>query len=139
MVITRYILIVVLGLCTLSCRKDRDFLTDKWKLETITVKENQGKEEQAEWEYKADSIYFNFQTNVFLYQRMCPTGSYYTRYGYYEVRGDSISIVRLSSVKPYEKSLLLWTDSIKTFRLQKYGRRKMELEDENLIYKLRVF
>lgn len=130
-------LLILLVTITVSCRDDRDEITSKWKLERITRKGNTLGEEAET--VKVDSIFFNFQTNVFLYQRKLPNNNFHTRVSYYRLHNDSITITRISPLKPGEQNKLLWCDSIKSFYYDHGKRNKLKLEDEQYIYQLSRF
>ena len=114
-----------------SCDKsDKEKLTQKWQLQTITIK-------ATEETHNSDSIFFNFQKEMFQYQRVSDSNNVYSAYGFFERNGDSIQIQYINN--NLDPALLLWNEMNKSFYVKHLSGKRLELEDEEVVYKLRSF
>jgi len=98
---------------------------------------------QGKWQMNdADTVYYNFQNSIFLYQIYLTKGDMSQVYGYYTLQGDtSIELRLLSEYAPYlSLDYLRWDtlysatgqDTIfKTFKIEKLTSKELILSSNN--------
>lgn len=132
--------LAALWLCVLpflfSCQKDtEDKVYGKWLLEKIV--EPDGRVEPV------DTVWYNFQTTLFMYQIYVPaTGGYRNSYGLATFEGDERVTIELQN-NPQMVDLFLpytdWTSGTRTFTVVKVKGKDLVLESDGKQYIFRKF
>lgn len=129
-------LLILCSVCLMTaCSKDTDSkLFGKWQLQQV---EMDGVVE------KVDTIYFNFQSSLFMYQVYRPqTESFSYRYGYNTLEGENILYLELTN-DPGPVSTFLpytdWTSAKRTYTIDKISGKELILNSENKTYVFRKF
>ena len=129
-------LIIAIGLLLLvACSNDvYDKLDGKWQLQQV---------EENGIVQDVDTIYYNFQTSLFMYQIYDPAlDDIRACYGFNTKEGDNKLLLELiSNPKPVESFLKYtdWTSTTRVFIIEKADRKKLILESEGKRYTFRKF
>lgn len=129
-------LIIAIGLLLLAaCSNDvYDKLDGKWQLQQV---------EENGIVQDVDTIYYNFQTSLFMYQIYDPASDDIRDcYGFNTKEGDNKLLLELiSNPKPVESFLKYtdWTSTTRVFIIEKADRKKLILENEGKRYTFRKF
>ena len=96
---------------------------------------------QGKWQMtNVDTVYFNFQNNLFQYQIYLKKDSISAVYGYYIMQGDSIELRLLRIYAKFPLDYLKWdtlpgpfeNDTIyKSFRIEQLTGKKLILSSDN--------
>ncbi|RHJ87924.1 lipocalin-like domain-containing protein [Parabacteroides sp. AM08-6] len=131
----RNLIIIVFGVFVLvSCSKDeQDKLFGKWQMQQV---------EENGVVQSVDTVYFNFEHSLFMYQIYMPsTSEYQFRYGYNTIAGDSILLEIVSNPAPVRDFLPLtdWTSDKRTYAIDKISGKQLILSSEGKKYTFRKF
>lgn len=133
--IKKWIALASTILLIVSCSDNfEDKLEGKWQLQKV---ETNGEVHQV------DTVWYNFQTSLFMYQIYVPaTDSYRYTYGYRTFEGDNQLLLELSSeTQPIDKFLPFtdWTSATRLFTIDKCTAKQLVLSSEGKQYIFRKF
>lgn len=122
-------------LLVVSCGDDfENKLEGKWQLQKV---EANGQVHQV------DTVWYNFQTSLFMYQIYIPaTDSFRYTYGYRTFEKDNQLLLELNSyAQPVEKFLPFtdWTSATRLFTIDKCTTKQLILSSEGKQYIFRKF
>ena len=125
----------LIGWLLVSCSKStEDRLWGKWQLREVVSPT--GVEQ-------VDTVWYNFQNSLFLFQVYCPqSDSMQYCYGYNTVTNETeIQLDLISNPKPVAQFLPYtdWEDRQRTFRIDKLTGSELILSDEEQTYRFRKF
>lgn len=124
----------LLLLTVVSCSKDEETELDgKWQLQEI--------EQNGEVQY-TDTVFYNFQNSLFMYQTYSPSEDVYRKsYGFKAQDGNQLALELLSSPQSVAEFLPFtdWTSAKRTFTIDKHERKKLILSSEGRTYTFRKF
>ena len=131
-----WILVLISGAILLATSCDDKYRNDwfgKWQLRSIDT---------GSQSITVDSVYFNFQTDLFMYQILLPSAdTTYNYYGVNVIEGDSIHLILEN--KPGVNNLFWkvsgWKDKEHTYAIKKMESKELILSDENGTYNFRKF
>ncbi|RHJ91809.1 hypothetical protein DW095_09335 [Bacteroides sp. AM07-16] len=128
-------MIAVCLLLLAACSDDiYDKLDGKWQLQQV---------EENGIVQNVDTIYYNFQTSLFMYQIYDPgLDDYRQSFGFNTKEGDNKLLIELTSnPKPVESFLKYtdWPTPQKVFIIEKADRKKLILESDGKRYIFRKF
>lgn len=130
--------VICLLLLLASCSKDsEDKLMGKWQLKEVV-------DPQGEIQ-RVDTVWYNFQTSIFMYQINEPSsGEYVYRisYGYNRVEEDNrLWIQLISDPQPINDFLEYtdWSSAQRTFIIEKLSGKDLILSSDNKQYIFRKF
>lgn len=132
----RSIVVVICSfLLITACSKDtQSKLYGKWQLQEVEVN---GVVE------KVDTVYFNFQQDLFMYQIYRPqTQSYSYRYGYDIMEGEKTVHIELINDPGALSSFLPltdWNSAKRTFTIDKVSNKQLIMNSEGKTYTFRKF
>jgi hypothetical protein len=114
-----------------ACSKDMDDKLDgKWQIQQIEANGNV---------QKIDTIFYNFQTSLFLYQIYdVRTNGYPGRYGFKTMKGDNELLLQLETSDDFLKQTD-WTSKERTFTIEKVTGKELILTGEGKRYTFRKF
>ena len=118
--------------CLMSCNAFMDTdgkLAGKWQLRSV---------ESDLVSTPVDTVYYNFQNALFMYQVRLPDGQMPLSYGYKTVVGDDELLLELLD-KSFVDTYTNWGDTAKVFRIKKLDSKQLVLESEKIIYNFRKF
>lgn len=125
-------ILLVFGLMCLSvmsCSKDEETELDgKWQLQQIA--------QNGEVQH-TDTIFYNFQNTLFMYQTYSPSTDVYRKsYGYKAQQGSELSLEILSiDFLPFTD----WSSVKRTFTIEKHDRKQLILVSDGKTYTFRKF
>lgn len=130
-------IVAVVGslLLVTACSKDtQSKLYGKWQLQEVEVN---GVVE------KVDTVYYNFQQDLFMYQIYRPqTQSYSYRYGYDIMEGEKTVHIELINDPGALSSFLPltdWNSAKRTFTIDKVSNKQLIMNSEGKTYTFRKF
>lgn len=131
----RNLMIAACILLFASCSKDvKDELFGKWQLQEV---EANGETERV------DSIYFNFENSLFMYQIYRPaTQSFRSSYGYITPEADDKVLLELTSYPGAVSNFLPdtdWTSAKRIYTIEKLTVKKLIMSSEGKTYVFRKF
>lgn len=130
-----YITGLILCLLAAACSEDtEDKLNGKWQLQEVS---------QDGVSAKVDTIFYNFQDDLFQYQIYSPSGdSYRSLYGYRALNSDNVLALELA-YPPASVSAFLpytdWTSAQQSFTLEKVSGSRLVLSASGKTYTFRKF
>lgn len=104
-------------------------LAGKWQLRSV---------ESDLVSIPVDTVYYNFQNALFMYQVRLPDGQMPLSYGYKTVVGDDELLLELLD-KSFVDTYTNWGDTAKVFTIKKLDSKQLVLESEKIIYNFRKF
>lgn len=116
-------------LSVMSCSKDEETELDgKWQLQQIA--------QNGEVQH-TDTIFYNFQNTLFMYQTYSPSTDVYRKsYGYKAQQGSELSLEILSiDFLPFTD----WSSVKRTFTIEKHDRKQLILVSDGKTYTFRKF
>ncbi len=121
----KWVVVAAVSLCTLSaCDKMTTDLEGKWQLKEVEIDGSRT---------TVDTVWYNFQTTLFMYQLYVPeTEQYKTSYGlsYFDVE-DAVRLELNDSTLLPETD---WTSRTRTFTIEKVSRKELVLASEGKTY-----
>ena len=132
----RSIVVVICSfLLITACSKDtQSKLYGKWQLQEVEVN---GVVE------KVDTVYFNFQQDLFMYQIYQPqTQAYSYRYGYDIMEGEhTVHLELINDPGPLSSFLPLtdWSSAKRTYTIDKVSNKQLIMYSEGKTYTFRKF
>ncbi len=132
----RSIVVVICSfLLITACSKDtQSKLYGKWQLQEVEVN---GVVE------KVDTVYFNFQQDLFMYQIYQPqTQTYSYRYGYDIMEGEhTVHLELINDPGPLSSFLPLtdWSSAKRTYTIDKVSNKQLIMYSEGKTYTFRKF
>ena len=132
----RSIVVVICSfLLITACSKDtQSKLYGKWQLQEVEVN---GVVE------KVDTVYFNFQQDLFMYQIYQPqTQTYSYRYGYDIMEGEhTVHLELINNPEPLSSFLPLtdWSSAKRTYTIDKVSNKQLIMYSEGKTYTFRKF
>lgn len=113
-----------------SCSKDdEDKLEGKWQLRQV---------EENGVTTKVDTVFYNFQNSLFMYQILTPTSEMCHSYGYKTIVADKQLLLELIDAYEFLK-YTDWTSSKETFTIERLTGNQLILDRENKRYIFRKF
>ena len=130
-----FVIVVCSLLLITACSKDtQSKLYGKWQLQEVEVN---GVVE------KVDTVYYNFQQDLFMYQIYRPqTQSYSYRYGYDIMEGEKTVHIELINDPGALSSFLPltdWNSAKRTFTIDKVSNKQLIMNSEGKTYTFRKF
>lgn len=131
----RNLLIAFCVVLLVSCSKDTgDKLFGKWQLQEV---ETEGDVQ------KVDTVYFNFEHSLFMYQvYVAKTNSYPHQYGYNTLEGENTLLLELeNNPRPADQFLPYtdWSSPKQTYTIEKLESKRLILSREGKTYRFRKF
>ena len=131
----RNILIAVCAFLFVACSKDTESkLFGKWQLQQV---EANGIIQEA------DTVYFNFEHSLFMYQVYLPAvDSFRHSYGYNTLEGDKTILLELTNMPGLVQKFLPYTDwdsAKRTYTIDKLTTKQLLLSSEGKSYTFRKF
>lgn len=131
----KYWIIAVVAILLAACNNDTEHkLEGKWQLQQV---EANGEVIQA------DTVFYNFQNILFMYQVYIPaTETYMTQHGFNTLEGDDQVTLELSDVPRPASQYLPYTDwksKTRTFTIEKVSGKQLILNSEGKRYIFRKF
>ena len=129
----RNILIAVCAFLFVACSKDTESkLFGKWQLQQV---------EASGTIQETDTVYFNFEHSLFMYQVYFPAvDSFLHCYGYNVMEGDKTLLLELiSDPRPVEKFLPYtdWDSTKRTYTIDKLTSKQLILNSKGKTYTFR--
>lgn len=122
------------SLFVISCSEDEETKLDgKWQLQEIV--------ENGEVQ-RTDTVYYNFQNSLFMYQTYSPSKERYRHsYGFKAQQGSELSLELHSSPQPTNVFLPFtdWTSTKRTFTIEKHNGKQLVLVGDGKTYTFRKF
>ncbi len=130
-----FVIVVCSLLLITACSKDtQSKLYGKWQLQEVEIN---GAIE------KVDTIYFNFQQDLFMYQIYRPqTQSYSYRYGYDVMEGEhTVHLELVNDPGPLSSFLPLtdWSSAKRTYTIDKLSNKQLIMSSEGKTYTFRKY
>ncbi|MBE6302288.1 MAG: hypothetical protein E7085_10685 [Parabacteroides distasonis] len=130
-----FVIVVCSLLLITACSKDtQSKLYGKWQLQEVEIN---GAIE------KVDTIYFNFQQDLFMYQIYQPQShSYSYRYGYDVMEGEhTVHLELVNDPGPLSSFLPLtdWSSAKRTYTIDKLSNKQLIMSSEGKTYTFRKY
>ncbi|MEG1544798.1 MAG: lipocalin-like domain-containing protein [Tannerellaceae bacterium] len=127
----------LIALCLLmlaACSNNWDDQLDgKWQLQTV---------EQGGTVLAVDTIYYNFQNTLFMYQTYSPASDKYRKsYGFNALEGDKLLLELDNNPQPVHLFLPFtdWTSTKRTFLIEKHSGSQLIISSDGRRYTFRKF
>lgn len=133
----KWIAAVCLLIGGLACSEDtQDKLYGKWQLREVI--------EAGGTSHPVDTVWYNFQTSVFMYQVAVVSDTstvYHLAYGYNTVEGDSTVLLELVDPVPISEFLPYtdWPGARRSFTINKVDGKELILSADDKCYIFRKF
>ena len=131
----KYWLIAAVAIIMAACNDDIEHkLEGKWQLQQV---EADGKVIQA------DTVFYNFQNVLFMYQVYIPsTDSFAIQHGFNTLKDDNQLILELTNVPRMATEYIKitdWKETVRTFTIEESNRKHLILNSEGKRYTFRKF
>lgn len=131
----KYWLIAAVAIIMAACNDDIEHkLEGKWQLQQVEV---DGEVIQA------DTVFYNFQNVLFMYQVFIPdSNQYIMQYGFNTLKDDNQLTLELAhDPRPADRFLRFtdWKSNIRTFTIEESNRKHLILNSEGKRYTFRKF